>query len=152
MSVSPFIYWGDLTFNDEEDKKDIKTKRKQVQRYLDKFFKLYLYVEELGEEGGRFHIHYLGILRDYNIKFDDLYSAWHSYSSCECLYKYYDVKKRIKYLTKYVVKQVPRIHMSSRSILLTKQYKRYKHLKNVGFPSLAIDYIDQVRDLVDLPF
>ena len=152
MSISPFVYWGSLTFNEEEDVKDIKTKRKQVQRYLEKYFKLYLYVEELGEEEERWHIHYLGILRDYNTKFEELYNAWHSRSTCECLYTYKDVKKKVKYITKYVVKDVPRIHMNNRSILLIKQYKKYKHYKNIGFDCFAYKYIDQVSDLLDLPF
>ena len=151
MSVCPFVYWGDLTFNEEEDRKDIKTKRKQVQRYLDKFFKLYLYVEEEGSENERWHIHYLGILRN-DITFQMLYDSWHSISHCECIYKYYEVKKKIKYITKYCVKQVPRIHMNTRSILLVKQYKRKKHWENIGFNCFKMDYVEEISDLLELPF
>lgn len=151
MSVCPFVYWGDLTFNEEEDVKDLGTKRKQVQRYLDKFFKLYLYVEEEGSENERWHIHYLGILRD-GISFNDLYNGWHSISHCECIYKYYEVKKKIKYITKYCVKQVPRVHMSKRSIQLLKDYKKSKMWHNLGFEGLSKEYWMQITDLMDLPF
>ena len=151
MSVCPFVYWGALTFNEEEDKKDLKTKRKQVQRFLDKFFKLYLYVEENGEENERWHIHFLGILKD-DITYEMLYDSWHSRAECECLYKYYDIKKKIKYVTKYVVKQVPRLHMNKRAITLTRQYKKYKSWKNHGFKSFDMDYIQEIDDLLLLPF
>ena len=151
MSVCPYVYWGDLTFNEEEDIKDIKTKRKQVQRYLDKYFKLYLYVEELGEDNERWHVHYLGILRN-DITYEELYSNWHSISHCECLYGYSSIKKKIKYITKYCVKQVPRIHMSKRAIVLLKQYKVKKHWENIGFDCFKMDYVEQIWDLLDMPF
>lgn len=152
MSVSRYVYWGALTFNEEEDRKDLSTKRKQVQRYLDKYFKLYVYVEELGEDKERWHIHYLGILKDSTTTFEELYSGWHSRSECECLYKYYDIKKKIKYITKYCVKSVPRIHMSKRSIKLLKDYKKYKLLENYGFKCFKSDYFVAISDLLDLPF
>ena len=152
MSVCPFVYWGALTFNEEEDIKDLHTKRKQVQRYLDKFFKLYLYVEELGEDNERWHIHFLGILRDRNTKYEDLYNSWHSRAEIECLYKYYDIKKKIKYITKYCVKQIPRIHMNRRAIQLCKDYRMYKHWSNIGFKCFTYEYWDKVGDLLDLPF
>lgn len=152
MSISPFVYWGALTFNEEEDKKDLGAKRKQVRRFLDKFFKVYLYVEELGSENERFHIHFLGLLKDSDIKYVDMYSCWHSRVEMECLYKYYEVKKKIKYVTKYCVKQVPRIHMNARAIKLCKDYKLKRHWERLGFKCFSSRYLDSVSDLLELPF
>ena len=151
MSVCPFIYWGALTFNEEEDCKDLKTKRKQVQRYLDKYFKLYVYVEELGDDNERWHIHFLGVLKN-GITYQELYDNWHSRAECECLYKYYEIKKKIKYITKYVVKQVPRIHMNKRAIVLCRDYKVHKHYKRLGFNCFDTEYNYQILDLLELPF
>lgn len=151
MSVCPFVYWGDLTFNEEEDIKELGAKRKQVRRFLDKFFKVYLYVEELGEEGERWHVHYLGLLKE-GVKYDEMRSHWHSFIQIECLYKYYEVKKKIKYVTKYAVKQVPRIHMNTRAIQLCKDYKRHKRWLNLGFNCFKTQYFNAISDLLDLPF
>lgn len=151
MSVSPFVYWGALTFNEEQDVKDLGTKRKQVRRFLDKFFKVYLYVEELGSENERFHVHFLGLLKD-GITFDLMRDNWHSFIQIECLYKYYDVKKKIKYVTKYAVKQVPRIHMNTRALQLCKDYRKHRRWQNLGFDCFKKDYFVAISDLLDLPF
>ena len=151
MSICPFVYWGALTFNEEQDIKDLGTKRKQVRRFLDKFFKVYLYVEELGSENERFHVHFLGLIKD-GVTFDLMRDNWHSFMQIECLYKYYDVKKKIKYVTKYAVKQVPRIHMNTRALKLCKDYKRNKRLTNLGFEYSKREYNAKNYDLLDLPF
>ena len=148
-SISDYVYWGALTWDEEHNDLSEKVKRNQALRFFDKFFKLYTFVEEYGEENGRYHIHFLGVLRDKNITYETMYSCWHSRCEIECL-RPYECNKKIKYLTKYVVKQVPRIRMNKRSIKLVKDYKRYKHMKNIGFECFKADYDKKISDLVEL--
>lgn len=154
-SISEFIYWGSLTWNEEHDGANEETKRKQALRFFEKFFKLYTFVEEYGEENGRYHIHFLGVLKDKGITYDVMRSEWHSFIQIECL-KPYQVNKKVKYLTKYCVKQVPRVRMNKRSVALLKDYKRYKHMKNIGFDCFEGDFIAKTIDiresLPELPF
>lgn len=150
--ISCYIYWGALTWNEEQDSLCERTKRAQALRFFDKFFKLYTFVEEYGEEEGRYHIHFFGILKDSSITYDLMRDNWHSYLQVECLYKYYDIKKKITYVTKYCVKQVPRIRMDKRSIKLLKDYKLNKHWINIGFDCFKSDYFNKISDLLDLPF
>ena len=154
-SVSEFIYWGSLTWNEEHDNVNEKVKRNQALRFFDKFFKLYTFVEEYGEEKGRYHIHFLGILKDKEIKYESMRECWHSFIQIECL-KSYEINKKVKYLTKYCVKQVPRVRMNKRSVALLRDFKRYKHMKNIGFDFYEETYDNQVMDIrepiIELPF
>lgn len=154
-SISDYIYWGALTWSEEHYELNEKTKRKQALRFFDKFFKLYTFVEEYGEEHGRYHIHFLGILKDKSITFDMMRASWHSYMQIECL-KPYEVTKKIKYITKYAVKQVPRVRMDKRSVALLKDFKKYKHMKNLGFEFFEGEYSKLISDIKEpvneLPF
>ena len=154
-TISEYIYWGSLTWDNEHNDLEEKTKRKQALRFFDKFFKLYTFVEEYGEENGRYHIHFLGVLRDKDITYESMYSCWHSRSEIECL-KPYQCSKKVKYLTKYCVKQVPRVRMDKRSVKLLKQHKRYKHMTGIGFSFFESEYNEQIRDVkefaCELPF
>lgn len=154
-SVSDYIYWGSLTWNEEHDGANEEAKRKQALRFFDKFFKLYTFVEEYGEENGRYHIHFLGVLKDKEITYDVMREEWHSFIQIECL-KPYAISKKVKYLTKYCVKSVPRVRMNKRSVALLKDYKRYKHMKNVGFEFYEGIFNTQIVDIKEtlpgLPF
>lgn len=148
-SISEFVYWGALTWDEEHNELDEKSKRRQALRFLEEYFKLYTFVEEHGEEHGRYHIHFLGIIKDKELTYDKMRESWHSFMQIECL-KPYEITKKIKYLTKYAVKQVPRIRMNKRSIKLVKDYKRYKHMKNIGFECFKAQYDEDISDLVEL--
>jgi len=150
--VSIFIYWGALTWNEEEDSLCERSKRAQALRFFNKFFKLYTFVEEYGEEEGRYHVHFFGVIKDKNTTYDEMRECWHSYLQIECLYKTYELRKKIKYVTKYAVKQVPRIRMDKRSVKLVKDYKKMKHYRDTGWDCLNDDYWKKVIDVVDLPF
>lgn len=150
-TISPFIYWGALTWNEEHDNVNEKIKRNQALRFFDKFFKLYCFVEEYGEDNGRYHIHFFGVIKSEDITYDLMRDNWHSFLQIECL-KSYECNKKIKYVTKYAVKQVPRVRMNKRSVKLLKEFKTYKHMKNIGFDFYEKDFSWQIVDLMDLPF
>lgn len=154
-SVSEFIYWGHLTWDDEHNEESEETKRQQALRFFAKYFKLYCFVEEYGEENERYHIHFFGVLKSKSITYEMMYQGWHSRIKMECLKTYSERIKKIRYLTKYCVKQVPRIRMDKRSIALLKDYKQYKHMVAIGFESFKEEYDAKVLDLhqdIDLPF
>lgn len=154
-SVSEYIYWGSLTWNNEHNDISEKVKRNQALRFFDKFFELYCFVEEYGEENGRYHIHFLGVLKAKDITYDLMRENWHSFIQIECL-RPYEVSKKVKYLTKYCVKQVPRIRMDKRSVKLLKDYKRYKRMKCLGFDFYGVVFNKEIEDikeaLMGLPF
>lgn len=154
-SISEFIYWGALTWDEEHNDVSEKIKRNQALRFFDKFFKLYTFVEEYGEDNGRYHIHFLGVLKDKSITYDGMRECWHSFIQIECL-KPYEINKKVKYLTKYCVKQVPRVRMNKRSVALLKDYKKYKHMKNIGFAFYEGVFDTQIMDIKEhyneLPF
>lgn len=149
-SMSPYLYWGSLTFNEEEEIKEEKTKRKQAIRFLNRFFRLWLMVEEYGTEGGRYHIHFLAVLKDYT-DYEVIRSKWHSFVQIELL-KTYDYKRKVKYLTKYAVKQVPRIRLSKRTALLLKDYMKRNGWLIHHFNFYETEYFRNNDDVIDLPF
>lgn len=149
-SVSPFVYWGALTWSEEENDLNELSKRKQATRFLDKFFACYVYVEEYGEEEGRYHIHFFGLMSKF-YTFDEMYNEWHSRLEIECL-KDYQCSKKIKYVTKYAVKDVPRLHMNARAKQLVLDYRQKKKFDSIGFECLTRDYWTKIVDLYDLPF
>jgi hypothetical protein len=124
------VYFGALTFNNELDVKSEKNKRKMAQRYLDKFMPVYEIIEEYGEEKGRYHVHFLGVMKE-DKTYLEFHSGWNSYSYIEGLRS---VKKASKYLCDYVVKQVPRIRRNKRLIDLMKSDK-----KELEFAKILID-------------
>lgn len=135
------IYWGTLTFNQEQDNKDIKTKRKQGQRYLDKYFSVWLMVEEYGTDNDRYHIHFFGILKDTSITFRDMYLNWHSRVSIEHIASW-KIKRKIKYLTKYCAKDTPRIRRNKVLIDAVEPFRKHNDKK----------FYDVVKDCLELPF
>jgi hypothetical protein len=116
------VYFGALTYNEELDSKSEENKRKMAQRYLDKFMPIYEIIEEYGEEKGRYHVHFLGVMSS-DKTYIEFHSGWSSYSYIEPLKS---VKKASKYLCDYVVKQVPRIRRNKRLITLMKSSKDSK--------------------------
>lgn len=149
-TITDKIYWGALTFNEEETDKLESTKRKQVLRFLDKYFKVFCFVEEYGEENDRYHIHFFGVMRkptDYECMRQD----WHSFLFIELL-KPYEYKRKAKYLTKYAVKSVPRVRMSKRCIELVKDYRKLKSFRQSHFDFYDETYWRNAIDVVDTPF
>lgn len=150
-SLTSNIYWGTLTWNEDEDKQIEKTKRQQALRFLQRFFKLYAFVEEYGTENGRYHVHFFGVIKEYT-DYELIRSKWHSFCQIELL-KQWEYKRKAKYLTKYVVKQVPRIRVDRRTVLLLKQHRRYQRMYNLGFTFQEKDYYNNdVCDVVEFPF
>ena len=150
-TVSPNIYWGALTYNEEEDPKDEKTKRKQALRFFTKHFKLFMFVEEYGSDTERYHIHFFGILKERHEDYERIREDWHSFMQITLLHDYEYVKK-VKYLTKYAVKSVPRIRMCKRLGELVKDYKKRNSLFDYGFNYYETDYCNHMSDIIDLPF
>ena len=115
------VVFGALTFDNELDVKTEANKRKMAQRYLSKFMPMYEIIEEYGEEKGRYHIHFLGVMED-GKTFIEFHNGWSSYSYISPVRS---LKKASKYLCDYVVKQVPRIR---RNKLLCECLKHYKKM------------------------
>lgn len=129
------IVFGAYTFNEEEDKKDIATKRKQVVRNLTKHFDMFLFVEELGTEKERYHIHFLGVLKP-NITYNEVRESWHSRFQIE---KVISTRKTVNYLTNYLVKQVPRIRRNKKLIECFNHWKKSRSWTNYGFKGYATE-------------
>jgi len=91
---------------------------------------VYEIIEEYGEEKGRYHVHFLGVMKE-DKTYLEFHSGWNSYSYIEGLRS---VKKASKYLCDYVVKQVPRIRRNKRLIDLMKSDK-----KELEFAKILID-------------
>lgn len=103
------VYWITLTFNNDKDLNKIESKRKEAQRMLNDIAVCYVIVEEYGEENDRYHIHgFLSFKLGYG--FQD-FIEWHSRQKIELL-EGSKIKRKVRYLTNYLVKQVPRIRRS----------------------------------------
>ena len=113
------IYWFTLTFNNDKDTNKIETKRKDATRFLNRLSICYVIVEEYGEDNGRYHIHGFLCFK-YGFGFID-FCEWHSRQKIEELTPS-KIKKKIKYLTKYATKSVPRIRKSK---TMSKLYQFY---------------------------
>lgn len=129
------VCFGALTYDNEHDLATEENKRRQATRYLDKCFKLYLFVEEYGDDKNRYHIHYIGILKR-NLTYLEFLNGWHSRAQIE---KVISTKRAINYLTDYVVKQVPRIRRNKRLIKTFNDYKKSLKWSNLGFEGFADD-------------
>lgn len=140
------IVFGALTFDEEHDKQSEETKRKQARRHLDKYMRCYLYVEELGEDKERYHIHFIGIMKP-NKTYMDFNNNWHSRRQIE---KVIDYKRTINYLTNYVSKQAPRIRRSKELIRVFNHYKKSKSWRNYGFETFAKE--EEQNAVIELVF
>lgn len=143
------IYWFTLTFNNEKDINKVDTKRKDAERFLNSMCQCYLMVEEYGEDNGRYHIH--GFLTfKYGYGFLD-FTKWHSRQKIELLEEDKKKKKKVRYLTKYAVKSVPRLR---RSKTLSKLYALYKKKKAIrkGFYDTYLEEFKRYVASVVNPF
>lgn len=141
-SVSPngCLCFGALTFDGEHDAQRIDVKRKQASRHLNKFMSAYLFVEEYGEEYGRYHIHFIGLLRD-DVRYLDFCGSWHSRAQIE---KVISIKRAVNYLTDYVVKQAPRIRRNKVLVDMFNHYQKSESWKRYGFEkSLAKEELER---------
>ena len=132
ICLEPLVF-GALTYDEEHDKQNIETKRKQATRHLSKYFDAYLFVEELGHDNERYHIHFIGTLKK-DIQYLDFCNAWHSRAQIE---KVISRKNTINYLTDYVVKQVPRIRRNKKLITIFNHWKKAQYWRNYGFEGFA---------------
>lgn len=126
LSLCGDVYWFTLTFDNKRDKSKITSKRKSATRFLNDLMLAYEIVEEFGEDKGRYHIHGFGVFR-IGKDFKD-FRTWPSRQRIECLSNE-KLQKKIKYLTKYAVKQLPRRRRSKSLVYLSKYYQDNKSLE-----------------------
>ena len=148
QDMNELVYWFTLTFNNKKDLNNVESKRKDAQRFLNKICICYVMVEEYGEDNGRYHIHGFLCFK-YGFGFVD-FCEWHSRQKIE-LMDDSKLKKKVRYLTKYAVKQVPRIRKSKTMVQLTKYTSKRKRLKRT-FPCLYEEDFKQVVASVVNPF
>ena len=148
QDMNELVYWFTLTFNNKKDLNNVESKRKDAQRFLNKICICYVMVEEYGEDNGRYHIHGFLCFK-YGFGFVD-FCEWHSRQKIE-LMDDSKLKKKVRYLTKYAVKQVPRIRKSKTMVQLTKYTSKHKRLKRT-FPCLYEEDFKQVVASVVNPF
>lgn len=156
MSIVGAIYWITLTFDNLHDMKTEKIKRLAAWRWFDKYCGAVLMVEEYGEDKGRYHIHALATWKDNSIPYTDAYNDWPSRCEIERL-KEWQYERKARYLTKYIIKQVPRIRRNKVLIALEAHYRHFVSMHNLHFESLSKDsynaLINTYTDMVHgLPF
>lgn len=117
------VEWFTLTFDNKRDKALISSKRKRATRFLNDLFIVYEMIEEFGEDNGRYHIHGFGVYKDTK-SFDD-FVKWPSRQKIETLNEK-NLRKKVKYLTAYAVKALPRRRRSKSLVFLVNDYKRKK--------------------------
>lgn len=127
MSLIAPVHWFTLTFDNKRDKSKIESKRKSATRFLNDLFLVYEMVEEFGEDKGRYHIHGFGCFRE-NRDFSD-FIKWPCRNKIQCLDKP-TIKKKVKYLTNYAVKDLPRIRRSKSLVFMIKYYNQHRKFKN----------------------
>lgn len=115
------VYWFTLTFDNKRDKSKIISKRKSATRFLNERFLAYEMVEEFGEDKGRYHIHGFGVFR-VGKGYED-FREWPCRQRIECLSNE-KLRKKVKYLTKYAVKQLPRRRRSKSLVYLSNYYSK----------------------------
>ena len=126
------IYWITLTFNETKNKNKIESKRKEAEKKLNDMCLFYVMVEEHGEEKGRYHIHgFITFKLGYG--FQD-FIEWHSRQNIVLL-EPYKVKSKIRYLTNYMSKQVPRLRRSKMLCKLRNDINHRQGLRR-AFPEL----------------
>ena len=136
------MYWFTLTFNNTKDTNCVEWKRKEAQYFLNEIAPVYCMVEEYGEDNHRYHIHGFLIFR-YGKGFND-FRKWHSRQKIEELSDR-KIKKKVKYLTKYAVKSVPRIRRSKMASLLYTSFLKVKRISH-SFECLANEDMKEVVD------
>lgn len=130
MQDAGVCQWFTLTFDNKRDKSLVSSKRKSATKFLNDLFIVYEMVEEYGEDNGRYHIHGFGVFRE-GKGFND-FRRW----PCRCKIQALEsaaLKKKIKYLTKYAVKDLPRLRRSKNFVKLVKIATKYKGLKRNDF-------------------
>ena len=142
------IYWFTLTFNNDKDINKVESKRKEATRFLNEISIVYVIVEEYGEDNGRYHIHGFLCFK-YGYGFID-FCEWHSRQKIEELTPSL-IKKKIKYLTKYATKSVPRIRKSKTMSKLYQFYAKHKVFKRC-FSSLYEEDFNKLVASVVNPF
>ena len=130
MQLVGACHWFTLTFDNKRDKSLVSSKRKSATRFLNSIFVVYLMVEEYGEDNGRYHIHGFGVFRE-SCGFQD-FIKWPCRSKIQCL-ESAALQKKIKYLTKYAVKDLPRLRRSKSFVKLIKTISTFKKIKS-SFP------------------
>lgn len=146
------VQWFTLTFDNKHDRALITTKRKNAERFLNSVFAIYEMVEEFGNDNNRYHIHGFGIFKD-NKGFED-FRQWPCRQKIENLTES-KFKKKIKYLTDYAVKDLPRLRRSKSLNNLLHLEGDFKGLKNtfprcykchISIAMLKLDYYNVFRD------
>lgn len=132
------VYFGTLTYDNMHDIKSIATKRKEANRFLNNVFNMFVYVEELGEDNERYHIHFVGVFKD-GKTFKEDYFKWHSRTDIQPVI---DVVNTTRYLCKYISKQLPRIRRNKALVLFEKEYRSANHIRG-HFPSLYEEFIQK---------
>lgn len=145
MSLVGSLHWFTLTFDNKHDKSLVSSKRKLATRFLNDIFIVYEMVEEYGEDNGRYHIHGFGVFRA-NKGFKD-FIKWKSRTKIQDLSPS-TMRKKVKYLTKYAVKSLPRVRRSKSLCYLKKKTKTYKRLRS-SFPDVFMERLQQ--DIVNMP-
>lgn len=146
------VVFGALTFSDSNYKDNEKNMRIKAQRYLERYMPIYELIEEYGEDKGRYHIHFLGILKE-GITYLEFHAGWEDYSYIERVKDHKkDLKKVSKYLCDYIVKQVPRIRRNKRFIKvkdLQLKLDRASSEEDKNYYKLEIEkqFIDESDDL-----
>lgn len=128
LTLGP-VQWFTLTYSNEYDSNLEETKRKSAFSFLNRVFSAFLLVEEYGEDNGRYHIHGFGVYWP-SKGFDD-FREWTSAQNISTLDEK-SARKKVKYLTKYAVKQLPRLRRSKTLCLYKKAWNTAKRLKT-GF-------------------
>lgn len=121
------VEWFTLTFDNKRDKALISSKRKSATRFLNDLFIAYEMIEEFGDDNGRYHIHGFGVFKD-NKGFND-FVKWPSRQKIETL-REYNLRKKVKYLTAYASKCLPRRRRSKTLVYLSTEWNKHKGLKN----------------------
>lgn len=128
MSAVGSCHWFTLTFDNKRDKSLVSSKRKAATRFLNDVFLLYEMVEEYGEDKGRYHIHGFGVFRE-DKGFKD-FIKWPCRTKLQNLNKS-NLKKKVKYLTKYAVKSLPRRRRSKNLVYLSNRMKKVNGSKHI---------------------
>lgn len=135
------VYWFTLTFNNIKDSNSVLWKRKEAQAFLNKIAPVYLMVEEYGKTNTkRYHIHGFCV-RKYELSEEEFFMRFREWHSRQNIKMCTDLKKglkKVKYLSKYIVKDVPQLRRSKSMAKLYAYYKSIKNLKR-SFPTLFID-------------
>lgn len=121
------IYWFTLTFKNEKDINKIESKRKEAQRFLNNIAPVYIMIEEYSKKNTeRYHIHGFLIFK-WGYGFNN-FKQWHSRQNL-LLLNDDNYRQKVKYLTKYTVKDVPRLRRSKMCVKLYQAYKRVKKFR-----------------------